>query len=183
MNGIINIALTNLSEYNAGKLVYTWLELPASEEEIAEAYDKIRVSHDDIEYYDECGCPMEEAFITDYETEFDGVRSYGEYANIEDLNALAEALETMDADEYNAIAYLVGDDYALETIENGDYRIWQGCSTMAGVAYDYIEETGMLADVPDHFRSYFDYESFGRDLDIEGCFTYMGNNRYMEVFR
>lgn len=32
------------------------------------------------------------------------------------------------------------------------------------LAYEYIESTGMLNDVPDFISMYFDYESFGRDL-------------------
>ena len=48
---MMNIALTNLGQYNEGILNFTWLSLPATEEEIAEAFDKIQVSHDDKHYY------------------------------------------------------------------------------------------------------------------------------------
>ena len=60
---IMNIALTNLHKYVAGQLDFTWLALPATSEEIAAAYDKIQVSHDDKIYYS-CEGPMEEAFIS-----------------------------------------------------------------------------------------------------------------------
>jgi antirestriction protein len=35
-------------------------------------------------------------------------------------------------------------------------------------AREYIESTGMLHDVPETIANYFDYESFGRDLQLGG---------------
>jgi len=35
------------------------------------------------------------------------------------------------------------------------------------LAYEYIDSTGMLSDVPDSISNYFDYESFGRDLAMD----------------
>jgi antirestriction protein len=34
-------------------------------------------------------------------------------------------------------------------------------------AYEYIDSTGMLADVPESIQSYFDYEKFSRDLMMD----------------
>ena len=34
--------------------------------------------------------------------------------------------------------------------------------------YQYIEETGLLADVPATLERYFDYEAFAHDLFLEG---------------
>jgi antirestriction protein len=33
---------------------------------------------------------------------------------------------------------------------------------MADVAYEYVESTRMLSDVPNSLKRYFDYEAFGR---------------------
>ncbi len=41
---------------------------------------------------------------------------------------------------------------------------------MADVARYYIEETGALGEVPANLQNYIDYESYGRDLEIEGTF-------------
>ena len=38
-------------------------------------------------------------------------------------------------------------------------------------AYDYMESTGMLEEVPESLRRYFDFEAFGRDLDMSGDIT------------
>jgi antirestriction protein len=35
-------------------------------------------------------------------------------------------------------------------------------------AYQYIEDTGMLSDVPESLERYFDYKAFARDLFLEG---------------
>ena len=35
-------------------------------------------------------------------------------------------------------------------------------------AYQYIEDTGMLSDVPELLQRYFDYEAYARDLFLDG---------------
>jgi antirestriction protein len=41
--------------------------------------------------------------------------------------------------------------------------------------YQYIEDTGMLSDVPELLQRYFDYEAFARDLFLEGYSEYDGH--------
>lgn len=84
----IKIALTNLGKYNEGTLVYTWLDLPATDEEIQAAFEEIEVKN---------GTEYEEHFISDYEAPA-GIE-IGEYSNIDTLNALAEKLEEIDSFE------------------------------------------------------------------------------------
>ena len=52
---------------------------------------------------------------------------------------------------------------------------------MTDVAYQYIEETGMLDGVPDNIRNYFDYEAFGRDMSYGGEFIFTDNGNCIEV--
>lgn len=85
-NATIKIALTNLGKYNEGELVYTWLELPATDEEISAAFTEIGVAPH-TEY--------EEHFISDYEAPF----QIGEYESIRKLNEIAEQLEGVDVPE------------------------------------------------------------------------------------
>jgi antirestriction protein len=59
-------------------------------------------------------------------------------------------------------------DEAIGKVNSGDYRIYYGCDDMADVAYQVVEECGYLDNVPDDVARYFDYESFGRELEIEG---------------
>lgn len=96
----IRVALTNLGKYNEGELVYTWLELPATQSEIDEAFEIIGVDFEEYEEY----------FISDYEAPF----SIYEYSNLTRLNELAERLTN--ADGFEAIAsgtYDAGDVYAF----------------------------------------------------------------------
>ena len=60
---MIKIALTNLGKYNEGYLVYTWLDLPCSDEELQKAKDEIGIN----EMY-------EEWFITDFEADIPGFK-------------------------------------------------------------------------------------------------------------
>lgn len=167
MTGTINIALTNLGQYNEGILNFTWLELPASDEEIAEAFDKIQVCHDDVEYYGPCGNPYEEYFITDYECDF---LQIGEYENLEELNETAEALEDLMDYEAEIVKALMNDGYDLSEAldKKDDCYYYDNCDTMADVAERYAEETGLLDSIPESLRYYFDFEAYGREMEYEG---------------
>lgn len=79
----ISIALTNLRKYNEGELVYTWLDLPATAEDIEEAFEKIGVA-DGAEW-----------FISDNEAPF----HIGEYESLSRLNEKAELLGSLDSAE------------------------------------------------------------------------------------
>lgn len=173
---MMNIALTNLGKYNEGVLDFVWLQLPATAEEIAEAFDKIQVSHDDTHYYsnglgevatnDYYG-EYEEFFITDYECDY---LEIGEYDNLDHLNEIAETVEALDDSEQIIVKALLDEGYDLDEALNkvDDCYLWTGCNDMTDVAYQYIEETGLLNDIPDHLQSYFDFEAYGRDMSFEG---------------
>jgi hypothetical protein len=88
MTTTMKIALTNLGKYNEGELVYKWVELPATDEALTEAFEEIGIN----ERY-------EEHFISDYEAPL-GIR-IGEYESISKLNDIAEKLEGLDVPEAN----------------------------------------------------------------------------------
>jgi len=175
---MMNIALTNLGKYNEGVLDFVWLTLPATEDEIAEAFDKIQVSHDDIHYYsngrgqvaknDYYG-EYEEFFITDYECDYLNI---GEYDNLEHLNEIAETVESLDDSEQTIVKALLDEGYSLEEAldKKDDCYLWSGCNDMTDVAYQYVEECGLLENAG-ILANYFDYEAFGRDMSYEGHFV------------
>ena len=171
----MEICLTNLGKYNEGELVFTRLVLPATTEEIYAAYDEIGVAE---------GTMYEETFISDYETDINGFE-IREYANIDDLNELAEELENFDEYELEAfgamLEYGYATDEALQKVQDGEYRLYDGCSTMAEVAEMYAEETGLLSSMPDDLRYYFDFEAYGRDMDHNGHFAETDSG-YIEIF-
>lgn len=159
---MLRIYLTNLGKYNEGTLQGEWLELPCTDEELDAVKERIGIN----EQY-------EEWFITDYETDIEGVE-VREYSNIDELNELAEQLEELEEDGKKAIQAMLLDGYtfneALEKVSNGEYTIYYDCDSMTDVAYEVVEQGCYLDKVPETVARYFDYEAFGRDLGIEGKF-------------
>lgn len=170
---MIKVFLTNLGKYNEGYLIGEWLELPATQQEINACMERIGINEE-----------YEEYFITDYETDIEGVE-VGEYSNLDELNELAEQLDELEEDAQKAIQAMLLDGYtfndALEKASNGDYAIYFDCDNMTDVAYEVVEEYGYLNNVPEQVKMYFDYESFGRDLNIEGKF-YNIDGDMIEIF-
>ena len=181
---MLRIYLTNLGKYNEGELLGEWVELPVSQDELVKVFDRIQICHDKVDYSDECGNPYEEYFITDYETDIEGVE-VGEYSNLDELNELAEQLEDFDEYGKKAIQAMLLDGYefneAIMKVYNGDYNYYPDCKDMTDVAYYIVENGCLLSDVPETIARYFDYEAFGRDLGIEGKFYYIDGD-YVEIY-
>lgn len=171
---MLRIYLTNLGKYNEGMLIGEWVDLPVSEEELEKVFKRIGINDE-----------YEEYFITDYESDIDGLK-VGEYENIDDLNELAEALEDLDSEKENVLSVMLEDgctfEEALEKIKDRDYMVYYNCDSMEDVAYQVVEESGLLDGVPEKVARYFNYEAYGRDLEIEGTF-YQINNAYIEIFK
>lgn len=172
---MIELCLTNLGKYNEGELIYSRLVLPATTEDIQAAYDEIGVAD---------GTMYEEAFISGYETDINGL-SISEYASLDDLNELAEELENFDECELDAFGamldYGYATDEALKKVQDNEYRMYDGCYSMTEVAEMYADETGLLYGVPDDLRCYFDFEAYGRDMEINGNFVETDSG-YIEIF-
>lgn len=170
---MMNIFITNLGKYNEGELIGEWATLPISEKELQGLFERIGINEE-----------YEEYFITDYECDFYEV---GEYENIKTLNEIAEEMEKL-SEEAQKVAKVIMNDlgYNLEEAtriaNNNDYRIYSDCDNMTDIAYQVVEECGYLNNVPDNVARYFDYESFGRDLGIEGTYIFTDDNEAIEVF-
>lgn len=141
---MIELCLTNLGKYNEGELIYSRLVLPATTEEIETAYDKIGVAD---------GTMYEEAFISDYETDINGL-SISEYASLDDLNELAEELESFDEYELEAfgamLEYGYATDEALKKVQDGDYMyysaatLWQKSLNNTQTRQDFFQTFLMI---------------------------------------
>lgn len=168
---MLKIFISNLKEYNNGKIIGEWVSLPC--EGLEEVLDKISNNGND------------ELFISDYETDLNSLK-IGEYEDILQLNEIAEEIEEMREDELIAFqAYLEqyanNMEQALEEVHQGNYRIYYNCDNMEDVAYQAVNESGLLDGVPEQVKMYFDYEAYGRDLSIDGTFTQI-NNVFVELF-
>lgn len=149
-----------------------WVDLPQPEEELAETIAEIQRETD-----------CEEVMISDYEGDWD----IGEYDGIFELNELAETLAELDDYERELVETLIrerGDDIeeAIDTIQCGNYRVHDGCYDMSDVAREILCEDEDFNSIPDHLQNYFDFEAYGRDLDIEGNFYDMGDGRFLEIW-
>lgn len=107
---MLNIYIANLGKYNEGKLVGKWVELPCYN--LKEVLKQIGV----IE-----GTTYEEYAIHDYESDIEGVE-ISEYADIYELNELAEQLDALTAHEKEHLsayieAHCANLAYALEHFE------------------------------------------------------------------
>ena len=97
------------------------------------------------------------------------------------LTKIAEEIEEMREDELIAFqAYLEqyanNMEQALEEVHQGNYRIYYNCDNMSDVAYQVVNDCGLFDGVPEALKEYFDYEAYGRDMDIEGTFIQIDNN-------
>jgi len=143
---IIRIYVASLAKYNEGRLVGTWIDLPADDlwEQVEEMLDG-----------------DEEWAIHDYEAPF----SISEYENLDELNEAAELDEDYDLPR---LAYLVDQgynlDYALEHYE--DVTFYPDMNLEA-VAVSLVEE-GIFGTISQSVLIYFDFEKLGRDLGYDG---------------
>ena len=172
----IKVALTNLGKYNEGELVYEWIELPASEDEIDAVMERIGIDGEEYEEY----------FISDYEAPF----HIKEYVSVTHLNEIAEALEELDEYEmYGFEAYIdqygnryLGDiEDAIEFATSGEHYVLDGCYDMVDVAYELIEQGYLFEGVDEQVLRYIDYEKLGRELDFESTFVFLDNGICVEI--
>ena len=102
------------------------------------------------------------------------------------INEIAESADNLDSFEEEAlesmIDYSFDPEEALNKIADGDVLFYFDCDNMEDVAYEVVEQTEMLAGVDDTIARYFDYEAYGRDLEIEGTFI-PTETGYIEVIR
>lgn len=54
----------------------------------------------------------------------------------------------------------------LENVD--DIHCYSDCDFMEDIASHYIEEAGLLGEVPSNLQNHIDYEALGRDMEIEG---------------
>lgn len=170
----IKVWVGNLGKYNEGELVGKWVTLPIDEDDLEKVLESIGIDNEEYE----------ETFIADYDLPFDS-SEFGEYTSIEELNEIAERYNNLSSDEqeiFNEISTEFQLDEVFNIIESENYVSHPNCDDMTDIAYEYIEETGMLNDVPETVARYFDYEAYGRDIDIEGHFIKSdSNNGYIEI--
>ena len=92
--------------------------------------------------------------------------------NQANLQAWFDKFEDLDGDDAIKAIYLAEDlGYRLEDALDrlDDVHLFEG--TAIEYAESYIEDTGLLNEMPDNLRYYFDTEAFARDLLLGGDIT------------
>ena len=170
---VFSVWLSNLTSYsNEGKAKQILLSLPATENEIKVALNKIVVGKGD------------EYFTPDFDSPYIlSLRKYlSIYENINDLNLFAYRLDSLDADKLclfeNVIEYdgshniseLINTTYNMHR-----YELILGAATEADVATHFVTEQAYL-DIPERLKRLMDYETIGEQLcnNLGGSFTVDG---------
>ena len=140
---------------NEGYLVGAWFTFPIDEEDVKE---KIGLNEQYEEYaiHDTDNFPI----------------AIGEYVSIEELNEMYEMIEELPDYIVECLDEFISHFGTLEEVveHKDDIYYYPDCETMTDVAYYYIDELQALGDIPASLQNYIDYEAYGRDLDMGGCF-------------
>lgn len=147
--------ITNLGKYNEGILQGEWIDFPISEEELEAVYKRIGINEE-----------YEEIFFTDWECDFD--TGLGEHENIDDVNELAEALQTVEhyAEESKLESLIEATGCSLqEALERLDNATFYPGYTLEEVAEEIVAD---CYNLPEFALRYFDYAAFARDLSFDG---------------
>lgn len=164
----MQVYIANLGKYNEGELVGAWFTPPIDYEEMAE-----RIGLDN-EY--------EEYAIHDYELPFE----ISEYTSIAEINRLCEAIQELDGspilDELKEIQMMWFGSLEELLDAKDDIHCYTDCDSMEDVAMYIVEETGQFGEVPENLQGYIDYQSLGRDMEIEGGYLVTSHGVF-EYFR
>lgn len=148
----MRIYLTNLSQYNGGRLIGQWIELPCAKEELQDAMSQVL-------------CLDEEYFITDSE---EIPFAVGEFDNPFELNDQLEQYEALDCHERLCVAFLLSEGYDWTyCIDHHENVTVYPQERLEDVAYSLVED-GCFGTVPESLKNYIDHAAIARDLGYDG---------------
>lgn len=182
--------VTNLGLYpELGVEVGETLKFPTTTEEVQALFSRIGI--DGIRY--------QEYFITSYDSDVLGLYDcLDEYAGLDELNYLAHRLQEVqeqgDIEKFEAvIAFGEHNRGAADLInltQNLDcYDFLPGIDDEEALGRYYAEEFNSI-DIPEHIRGYFDYEAYGRDINLNtsgnfvpGGYVLSNGEPFREVYK
>jgi len=145
-----------LASYNNGILHGAWIDAAQEPDEIME----------------EIGTMLESSPMPDAEEwavhDTDGLPDLGEWPDLAQLSQIAQGIEEH-GEAYRA--YLECFDADAASIEDFQGRYLGEHRDREDFAADWLEQTGGLADVPEHLQAYIDFDAYGRDLVMGGAVT------------
>jgi len=147
------IYVASLAAYNNGKLHGVWIDdcsdLNAMNEQITAMMAL---------------CPEHGEEYAIHDSEGFGQYQIGEYESLADVAALASGIEEHGL-AFAAFCSNFGSVASVADFEDAYQGEWD---SLTEYAEDCIDSMGALGSLPENLRCYFDYESFGRDLQLGG---------------
>lgn len=147
----MSVFIVNLGKYVEGKETGEWFRCP--------------VDVDEVKGHLELSGDREEYAIHDYKLPFE----IDEYINLEELNRLCGMVEEFDEPIQRALKELAAYYGGVEEVyeHKDDLIFYVGCDSPEDAAYYLVNDCGILGDISDEVRMYFDYEAYGRDLVLD----------------
>lgn len=170
------IYVADLAAYNAGRLIGEWLYLP----DYHDVDDLMRDVKDVLEEGEEWAVHDYEGLPRSLYSEYpgrDGLRQMLYYVD------LLDECRRPDAADYFVQYIALDRDYDPEEWPDYFQQSYRGTyESPEDWAYEYIESTGMLGDMPENLQYYFDYEKFARDVRIGGDMDFHRDGAQVHVF-
>lgn len=167
------IYIACLAAYNNGKLHGKWIEANQDVSDIwAEVSAMLKASPEPN---------AEEWAMHDYEG-FGGIE-FSEWPDFARISVLARLLE--DHGDAFTLWYANQDGHNIDVadLEETFLEQWQGAHDSESAFADYLlEETGQLSQLPEWARNYFDFESYARDLHLNGDYSFVRHNGQVYAF-
>src|SRR5690606_32137956 len=150
-----------LAAYNEGVLYGKWVDLDGKDAADIQAEIDAMLAASPVE-------GAEEWAVHDWDGP--GLDRFGEYPNLEEVADYVEAMASLDDSEQAAFLAFTDnmgphDGTSLEHFREaylGEF------DNVEDYAQQYIDDVGLLSDVPDHIARYFDFAAFARDLVLGG---------------
>ena len=168
----MKIYIASLSDYNAGLLHGAWFDL-SYYDDVDELYSAIKsqVLETSPTAHAEGLKAAEEFAIHDY----DGIypSGLGEYESLSDLMEIQDCLNQCPSyEEEEAFCIWLTDIQGWRSGEPIYYSDFEDAycgkyNSKEDYAYEFIEETGMLSELPEWAQRYFDYEAYARDMFLD----------------
>lgn len=153
----VKIYVGTYAKYNNGSIFGEWLNL-GDFDNLEDFYTKCKEIHSDEK--------DPEFMFQDYETP-DILKNFVSECGInENIFEVAEMLDSEDAGMLDAY-FSLGYDITEENIETAKEKFFGEFNDYEELGEEYATQTGLLDEMPENLKYYFDFEKFGRDLSYD----------------
>ena len=166
---MLSVYITDLSAYNSGFLSGSWVQLPLDSFELSQTISEVLAEGEHVSGE----ADHEELFITDYEWDELDLFEVDEYDDPFELNDQIKLLADLDKDRLKAVRFLLDEGITLDledAISRAEDVIIHHNYDMEDVAYDLIQNSYRVDDLPSLIANNIDYDGVARDLEYEGIY-------------